>query len=300
MPKRNFDRFELLLTFKAILHQGSIIGAARERGITQSAASKHLAKLRNWFEDELFIRTATGLRPTEKALAVGQSAVSILNEVDALSQKTTFDPSRLEGDFVISTTDEVSARMLPTLVQRLEKETLGVRLTVIPLESDYSRMKLEHELVNFVISVGWHAPDTLMQKRLYGDRFVCLLSKKHPLARKPITIENYTKASHAMVAPLGMKDGFIDNYLAQKNMQRFIRVSVPTFSQINYDLIRDDMIATLPHRVALPATLSGELIIKQVPIKLPMIDYYIFWHKRHTKSQVSIWLRNIIAEILTD
>lgn len=299
MPIKNVDRFELLLTLKAILRHNTVVGAARERGITQSAASKHLAKLRSWFDDDLFVRTSSRLQPTEKALAIGKKADVILANVEALNQTEMFDPSRLEGEFVISTTDEVAYRMLPSLLRRIEKENASVRLTMIPLEKDYSREKLEQGHVDLVISVNWHAPAMLVQKRLYRDRFVCLMSKKHPLANIAITLENYAMAAHAMVASLGMRGGFIDDILAQKNMRRFIKTSVPSFSLINHSLLSDNTIATLPHGVACIAAKSGDLVVRDLPVDLPMIDYFMFWHQRHRNSQSNMWLRNIVSETIT-
>ncbi len=302
MTKWNDDgaRLQLLKTFKAILEHRNIMKAADARAITQSAASKHLAKLRTWFDDELFVRTAQGMQPTPKALSVAERIDTILRELELLSTATTFDPATVHGNLVLSTTDEVAARLLPELLASVHKAAPDLRLTLIPLEPDYSIRKLETGEVNLVISVNWHAPDQLIQKRLFGDRFVCLMSHKHALAQKTLTLDNYANAAHLMVAPLGKQQGFIDDLLARSNRKRLVRLSVPQFIQISPEFLGHDHIITLPHRVACSLAQSNQLVIKMLPFETPMIDYYVFWHRRFSNDSLSQWMRTLIADILKD
>ncbi len=291
-------RLQLLKTFKAVLDQRSIMKAAEIRGITQSAASKHLAKLRAWFDDELFVRTARGMQPTAKALSMAERIDRILRELELLSAANPFDPTMLHENLVIATTDEVAGRLLPSLRARVQDAAPNLRLTLIPLEPDYSIRKLETGAVALVISVNWHAPDQLMQKRLFGDRFVCLMSREHPLAGETLTIDAYARAAHLMVAPLGKEQGYIDDLLARNNRKRLVRLSVPQFMQISSELLGDDHIVTLPHRVARDLARSGRLVVKMLPFDTPMIDYYVFWHRRFSHESLSVWMRGLIAEIL--
>jgi LysR family transcriptional activator of mexEF-oprN operon len=300
MPTRNSDKFELLVTFQALLEHGSVVSAAKARGMSQSATSKHLIKLRNWFNDDLFVRTAGKMQPTERALQIAQSSNTIIKSIDALSEIQHFDPSQLSGEFTIATTDEVGDRLLPKLVKELEQEAPKLSLRLLPLEQDYSEKKLEHGQVDLVITVNWHAPDLLMQKKLFSDEFVCLMSVKNPLAQQKLDLENYANASHALVAPLGILRGYPDEYLAQNGMRRFIKVAVPMFSQINYTLIRDDLIVTVPARVAAQAQKDPNLISKPIPFKMPRIDYYMFWHSRYNNAQSNSWLRKLVEQALSD
>ena len=294
------SKLHLLKTFKAILDQRSVIKAADIRGITQSAASKHLAGLRIWFNDELFVRTAHSMQPTPKALSITKHIDMILRELDLLSNANPFTPALLHDNLVLATTDEVAGWLLPSLRARLQDMAPNLRLTLISLEPDYSIRKLEAGAVNLVISVNWHAPDQLMQKRLFGDRFVCLMSRKHALADKILTIDDYADAAHLMVAPLGKQQGFIDDVLSRHNRRRLVCLSVPHFKLITPELLGDDHIVTLPHRVARDLTHSQRLVVKTLPFDTPMIDYYVFWHRRFTNDSLNIWMRRLIADILVD
>ena len=295
----NGERFTLLATFKAIYENGNIGSAAEVQGITQSAVSKHLQKLREWFKDELFVRALGRMEPTEKALSLIERVEHILQEVAILSEASHFDPALLRGVFTIATTSEVSQRLTPNLLKKLSKISPKLRITIINLANDYSIRELELGKVDLVISVNWHAPEQLIQKRLYNDRFVCLMHKHHPLAKRKLTIEAYANAMHIMVAPLGKERGFIDEQLTQRGLRRHVQLSVPDFSQLKAHLLDGEQIVTLPHRVALDLKKQGELIIKQLPFEVPGFDYYMFWHRRFSNHNTNRWVREIVSSLLT-
>ena len=302
MTKRNIqgEQIRWLATFKSVFDQRHIGKAAESQGLTQSAVSKHLGKLRLWFDDELFVRTAQGMQPTAKAMSIVERVEIILAEIDALTAASHFDPTTLQGEFVISTTDEIRQRLLPQLLPRVQSAAPRLRLTLIPLEPDYSIRKLETGAVNLVISVIWHAPDQLQQKYLFRDRFVCLMSQRHPLAQKSLTLDDYANVPHLMVAPLGMTHGYIDDQLLQRGRKRFVRLSVPEFFQISYELLGDNNVVTVPHRVAQDLAKSAPLVIKALPFDVPTIDYFLFWHRRFSYDNLSVWMRDLIRDILHD
>lgn len=300
MTLQNREHLSLLPTFKAIFDHRSLVDAGRALGLTQSAVSKQLAKLRDWLQDDLFVRTTHGMQPTQRALSLVEPVNSILQEVDALLADRPFDPSSLTGNVIIATTDEIRTQLLPELFHRVRTVAPALRLSLIPLSPDYSLRALEVGDVNLVISVNWHAPDQLRQRRLFSDRFVCLMSQNHPLAHKALTLENYAAAAHIMVAPLGSKQGFIDQVLTEHGMHRFVCLSVPDFGHIEPQILGDHHIVCLPHRIALQHARAHNLVIKPLPFDAPGFDYYVFWHQRFAKDPKTLWLRNLVLELLQD
>lgn len=295
----NGERFTLLATFKAIYENGSTRSAAEILGITQSAVSKHLQKLREWFEDELFVRAAGRMEPTEKAISLIERVEHILQEVAILSETSHFDPELMKGVFTIATTSEVSQRLTLGLLEKLSKTSPRLRISIINLANDYSIRELELGKVDLVISVNWHAPEQLIQKRLYNERFVCLMNKQHPLAKRKLTVDDYANAMHIMVAPLGKEHGFIDEQLTQLGLRRHVRLSVPDFSQLETHLLDGEHIVTLPYRVALDLRKKDDLIIKQLPFEIPSFDYYMFWHRRFSNQNANRWVREIVSGLLS-
>lgn len=302
MPNRNFggERFSLLATFKAIYENGGISAAADVLGMSQSAVSKHLQKLREWFHDELFVRTVQGMEPTEKSISMIEQIEHILQEVSALSAASHFDPASLHGVFTIATTSEISQSLTPGLLKNISQSAPNLRITIINLANDYSIRALELGKVNVVISVNWHAPDQLIQKRLFSDRFVCLMHNNHALVKSKLTVKRYAEARHIMVAPLGRERGYIDEQLQHKGLRRRVSLSVPDFSQLETHLLDAEHIVTVPHRVAIALQNKGDLSIKQLPFEVPGFDYYLFWHRRFSNDRSNQWLRAVIIDLLAD
>ena len=301
MPSWNIpgDPFVLLSTFEALLEHRSVVKAAETLGITQSAVSKHLSKLRTWLDDELFIRTSEGMQPTLKALSLTEQIRHILQNIESLTEQTLLDPSMLQGEFILSTTDEVRQRLLEPLITILEQEAPKLRITSIHLSPDYAYPYLETGRVQLVVSVNWHAPAALKQKKLWQDSFVCVCNKHHALADQPLSIEAYASCSHLLVAPLGHARGYIDDYLLQHNKtQRQIRLSVPNFYEVTEQLIGTQNLVTLPLRVAEHLCNSQNLCIKPLPFEVPPIDYYMFWHQRFTNHPVNEWMRHKILKCI--
>lgn len=293
------ESFHLLTTFKAIYKHGSINGAAEVLGITQSAVSKHLQKLRDWFSDDLFIRTSNGMEPTTKAVTLIVRVEHILQEVALLSEDKQFDPATLSGTFTIATTSEVTQKLLPPLLKNINTQSPNLRITVIHLAADYSIQELEMGKVDLVISVNWHAPEQLIQKRLYSDYFVCLMNKTHPLSKKTLTPQNYAESTHLLVAPLGKERSHIDEQLLALGLKRQVRLSVPDFAQLDLYLLEESFIITLPYRIAAELRKKSQktLVIKKLPIDTLGVDYYLFWHRRFQNDKVNQWVRDIISHI---
>ena len=302
MPLWNIDRARILQfkVFKEIFEQGSLSEAAETLGMTQSAVSKQLASLRQYFGDDLFVRTAVRMEPTVKAASIAENIRRILDEVDALAGEAEFTPADLKMRCVISTTDEIQYFLLPELLKRLETEAPHVQLQFKPLGPDYAVRELEAGSVSMVISVNWTAPQHLMQSLLYEDDFVCLLAKTHQFAKKDLTLSDYVSATHMMVAPLGKSSGRIDDTLEQVKRRRFIRVTVPNFMQAGAIVENSDLIITLPRRVARHLTAHHSVVIRELPFDVPRLGYYQFWHKRYRKDKARSWLFGLVRSILAE
>lgn len=300
MPIWKLETLPLLATFQALMDHGGVTEAAEKLGLTQSAVSKHLAKLRDAYEDPLFIRTPEGMRPTPRAAWMSAHVATILAEAETLSRARPFQPNDLDGVISISTTDEVSDALIAKLLPRLASEAPDARLTFVPLAPDYASRDLEAGQIDLVISVNWHAPETLKQSRLFNDHFECVMHADHPLANRKMSMKDYADAEHVLVAPLGMQVGRIDEILAHHDLRRNIRLSVPIFRQLDPSVLQDKFLVTLPARIAnnLEQKAQGQLVVRSLPFDPPEISYFSLWHMRFDKDPRHIWLRHLVRDAL--
>lgn len=300
MTNWKLDTLPLLATFQAMMSHGGVTEAAHALGLTQSAVSKQLAKLREAYGDPLFIRTPNGMRPTPRATWMSAHVSTILAEAEALSEARLFQPRLLDGVLSISTTDEVCEALLSSLLPALDEHAPRLRVTFVPLSVDYSAQDLEAGRVDLVISVNWHAPEGLKQRLLFNDHFVCVMGTGHELASRALAAQDFADADHVLVAPLGMRKGRIDETLAKHDLQRVIRLSIPAFRQLNPALLGDRYIATIPARVAdgLKAQNPQTMVVRQLPFAAPEISYYAIWHTRFDKDPRHVWIRNMVSTAL--
>ena len=292
------ERLKLLATFKAIYDDASLVKVAQKQGVTQSAISKQLQKLRDWFEDDLFVKTPSGMMPTARAQSLLLRIEHILEELEILNESPEFDASKLDGKFVIETTDEVSRLLAPRLLKAVNLQAPRLDIAIRPLEQEGMIRSLELGEVDLVISVNWHAPGELWQKRLYGDHFVVLMGKEHPLAGAELTIQGFSDALHLLVAPMGRRRGYIDEFLAQRGYERKVKLSVASFSEITSELLSDRFIVTLPNQVATRVHDQDDLVIRSLPFDVPMFNYYMLWHRRFNNQQRNKWMRGEIEKLL--
>ncbi len=302
MPNKNIANMRLveLRVFQAILESRSITAAAETLGVSQSKVSKQLKLMRSWFGDELFVRTGSGMEATSKAEALAPKVKELIHQFELLNTETQFDPLDIERNLVISTTDEVEHFLLPTLIRRIETDSPQSRIIFKVLERDYAAKQLELGNVDLVITPDWHIPEHLKQKRVYTDDFVVLFRKGHALEKQKLELDDYLSARHLMVSPLGTVVGPIDEVLASRDQRRTVSVATPYFINVAEALLSSDLMLSIQRRAATELVKEHSLVQNELPIKVPPVNYFLFWHKRYDKDSVNCWLRKIIHEILCD
>src|SRR5947209_577900 len=128
MNLRSID-LNLLVVFDALMAERSITGAAKNVGLTVSAMSHALCRLRNTFNDPLFERTSEGLRPTQRALDLAKPVSAALQELRyGIAQQLEFDPATSDRTFNIRISDFLIGCLLPRLCARIRAEAPGIKL----------------------------------------------------------------------------------------------------------------------------------------------------------------------------
>ena len=293
-------RLQELMVFHAILSNGSITAASEALGISQSSVSKQLKNLRHYFADELFVRSGQGMAATSKALVIAPRISALIASFEELHGEIDFDPGYIERNFVISTSDEVQHYLLPQLLSRISTESPNSKVTFKVLDRDYATKQLESGSVDIAITLNWHAPEHLKQTRLFGDDFVVVHRKGHPLKGDKMTMKQYLSASHMMVSPLGHAHGPVDEILASHGKKRSVSLIVPYFMQVADALLNSDLIVTLQRRAGIELMKSFPLSISESPIKMRPVNYFMFWHKRYDKDSTNRWLRQVCCDVMRD
>jgi DNA-binding transcriptional LysR family regulator len=289
----------LFVILDALLEERNVTRAARRLGVTQSAVSHALKRLREQMGDPLLVRTRAGMTPTKRAeqlRAPIRRALELLD--DAVQLGTAFDPATATREFTLATSDQLGVALLPGLWARLATVAPRVDLRLAPIVRDVERT-LESGAADLVLSGAFDPPAGagLFRQRLFEERLVCIVRKDHPEVRGTLGLEQFCSLSHALVAPRGGR-GVVDQALERLGRSRRVAVRLPHFLVAPFLVAKSDLVLTVGESVA-RAFASSRLPLRIVapPLELPMATYWQIWHQRCHGDGGHTWLRNVIAKV---
>lgn len=293
----DFDHLDLdghsLRLFLAVLEEGSVTAAATRLGLTQSAVSHGLAKLRRIVPAPLFTRSGRGIVATAQAQALADHARGLLDGLRAFASGSHFDPAQARLDVTIAANDFQRDLILPGFFRQLCATTTRPSLRVIPSGAPGPEMLREGRCDLLVTPIPPVAAD-IVQKRLFEDRYVCYFD---PACRDaPRGAENYLAARHVTVVYTDNERLDFDKRLAARGWVRDIAVSVPSFAGVPPFLKGTTFLASMPSR--LDTNLMRGFAQVSIPLEadgsrgLAALPMYMAWHQRFQADPAHIWLRD--------
>ena len=289
----------LLVLLDALLAEQSVTAAAARLSISQPAASHQLARLREVLGDPLLVRDRQGMTPTPRGEALaGPLRAALATLEGALGDRPLWDPATMSRTFSIGTTDYAELVLLPPLVARLTREAPGVDVFVRALEEDIGAQLSAGRIdVAIAPTPQLEREASVVASKLLDERFVCVMRKGHPLAKKRLTLDRYCAASHALVAPRGRPGGYVDEALAKLGRSRRVAVAVPHFLVAPHLLVDSDLVLTLAERVAKTFAELLPLAIAEPPVELSGFTMMLAWHERMKSDPAHAWLRRVLTEV---
>jgi DNA-binding transcriptional LysR family regulator len=294
MNLRRVD-LNLLVIFDALMRERNVTRAADKVGLSQPAFSNALSRLRAFFEDDLFLRGPDGMRPTARALELGEQVHEALAAIDAALDPVSFDPATAHRAFNVETNDYVVTAFFPALMQLLRKEAPGVDIRVTP-QTGRSFERLDAQEIDLAISAFGDPPERFGVEALSRDGYGVVMRKNHPLAEEKLSIARYAGAIHVLVTPRGDPRGFVDEQLAEKGVTRRVGLAVNQFASALPIVAGSDLIATLPLRIAMIGAKRFGLVLKDAPVLPPrgFQEVQMIWHKRLGAHPANTWLRQMM------
>jgi len=291
----------LLVVFNQLLVERRVSKVAEDLGISQPAVSNSLAKLRKLFGDELFLRTAKGMEPTPFAEQLAESVSYALAMIHSgVNQRTSFEPSSARRAFTLGMTDIGEISFLPALIERLHRDAPGVTVSTVRNTTTNLRDELEAGKVDLAIGLLPQLKAGFFQRRLFLQRYVCLMRSGHRLDKRKISLAEYAAAEHLLVVSAGTGHGKVDELLQRSGVERTVRLTVPHYVSVGHILRGSDLVTTVPERLADGLIEPFELAKVPHPAKLPDVAINVFWHAKYHRSPANRWLRGIVFELFGD
>lgn len=291
----------LVLALDALLAERHVTRAAARLGITQSAASHSLARLRDLLGDPLLVRGPKGtMLATPRATELAPAIHRVLEDLaSVLRGADRFDPATAQHAFHIGAADYIELVILPRLLERIAKLAPGIDIWV-HAHSDWGDAELAAGVLDVVIGPPRRAqrPAGSYEKILFDETFTCVVRKNHPLADARMTIARYAASSHVLVAPRGTPGSLVDDALARAGKSRRVALAVPHFLVVPHVVAATDLVATMPSRIA--ALFANTLVRTPPPVEIPGFQMAMAWHERMHDDPRHRWLREQLIAVTTD
>jgi DNA-binding transcriptional LysR family regulator len=284
----------LLVALEALLSERSVTRAGARLGLTASATSHALGRLRATFGDELLVRTRGGMIPTARGEQLLVPLRAALRDVGALlSNSARFDPRTSRREFVLASTDYIEAVLLPPLLARVSAAAPGVQLRVHPLVADVAA-PLETGAITVALGVVFENSPGLQQQALFSEEMVLVCRKGHPEVKRTIDLATYLRLRHVLVSVRGGSQSVVDEQLAELGHARQIALVVPHFLAAPLIVASSDLVLTTPARLVRRLGPALDLRTLAPPLAVPGFTVRQVWHERHQDDPGHLWLRQQI------
>ncbi|MDR6955419.1 DNA-binding transcriptional LysR family regulator [Ancylobacter sp. 3268] len=288
----------LLPALDALLAEGSVTRAARRLGLSASAMSRTLARLRAATGDPLLVRAGRGLVPTPRAVALRDRVHALNREVQEVLRPPDdrLELATLDRTFTIRANEGFVRLFSAPLVAAVTKAAPRARLRFVPKPAKDAG-PLREGAVDIEIGVlGNFAPE-VRTCLLFRDRFLAVVRAGHPLLSMPVTPERYAGAGHVVVSRKGDSAGPVDEALAALGLRRDIVAVVPGFPDAVRIARHSDLVALIPRSCLGDASLMDGCASFELPVETPEIVVSAMWHPRMEADLAHRWLRDTILSI---
>ena len=275
-----------LQVFLAVLETGSVTAAAAKLGVTQSAISHTLEKLRGLLNDPLFVKSGRGVVATAHAQSLADPARRLLDDMQALARGSRFEPAATEIRFIVAANDFQRDLLLPQFRARVAPKIKRLSIEVIPSEAPSADMLRERH-ADLIITPRPPEGIDILQKRLLVDKVVCFFDSKSRKA--PRTLKDYLSAEHVAVVYEGGRKTLFDQEIERVAGRRQLNVTVPNFSGVAAFLEGSTMLASLPSLMR--TGIMRGFGSSPLPCKISALPMYMVWHRRDLEDPASQWLR---------
>lgn len=317
LPTSRLD-LNLLRVFDAVYEDKTLLRAGKRLNLSQSAISHALARLRGTLDDELFVRTARGMEPTPRAVAIAAPIREALSSIHSTLGVEPFEPGTSTRRFVIAANDYVTSVLLAKLSTSIAALAPGVDIIVRPS----TRLDLAEQLdvgrIDLAIGIFAEIPARFDTAPIWTQEDVLLMRKGHPLSRRGVTTDDLSKFPLLTVSLGGQEEGAVGGYIVERGLARQsemfnrqaledalsalslrprYRLTVPHSLVVALLLADSDMISIVPGPLATSLVTHEALHSKALPYEAPPITLRAIWHRRQNYDSAHAWIRDQLLQL---
>ena len=310
----------LLRVFDALIEERSVTRAGERLGLSQSAISHALNRLRYILNDELFVRVSDGMRPTPRASDIAPRLREGLLQLQLALGPTEFVPERTDRRFTITCGEYIGTVLIPGFIAKVRAIAPHAELRIRPSNMGVTEALLAGR-VDLAIGSFRQVPAPFVCELLFQETRVWVLSADHPAAANELTLEQLASLPHLIISATGEDEqavagyvsdhglerlvtrsevGLLQGALAARGLRRVVGLTTPHFPAALAVVSQSDMAAPLPRRLAAAFADRYRLKLFEPPYASPPFDIMALWHRDHGEDRAVTWLRGVLREVAAD
>ncbi len=286
----------LLRVFECVFQTRKVVEAAEILGISQPAVSNALKKLRELFNDELFVRTRSGMTPTQYAMQLAEPISYALKTLEiAIEASESFDPRRDKRHFVIATSDLGDMYFGPKFISHIRDISQDITIEFVRNNRPHIVDSLENGEVDILIGFRPDLITNMFVFRLFYQGWSILARKDHPIFSSKAPREDLLACRWIGVRSEGSGLASVNAELLKVGMDRNIVVWTSNFGTLAPLLAVGDLAACVPEKYTTVIDEAFGLKSMPFPVDLPKHSISSVWHSRAHNDPANQWLRQQVS-----
>ncbi|KTB79608.1 hypothetical protein AO069_27130 [Pseudomonas syringae pv. syringae PD2774] len=287
----------LLVALDALLSERSVTKAAERLSLSPSATSNALARLRDYFQDELLVQMGRKMILTPRAETLKNPIHDILQRVEStVSESRDFDPCASTRAFRILATEYMQMVLMPSVMALFDAARCTAQINLLPWTST-SKRDLERGEVEFLIASQDLLSVDHPSQRLFEDRLVCLVWRSSQLAKGPLTYERFTNARQAKVKAWGgLQDPIASWYPSSSDDSTGTVVSTYSLGALPFLVEGTESLAVVPYLLGVKLSAAGAFEIREIPFQARQMKLAVQWHDYNACDPGITWLCGVFEQ----
>jgi DNA-binding transcriptional LysR family regulator len=299
--ENDFARIDLnLLVVLMVMYEvRSVTQAANRLYLGQPAVSAALKRLREMFDDPLFVRASNGMTPTPRAEQLVQQFAPLMQDLHrVIFTQQPFNAAEDSYSFRIGMSDWLEHCLMPDLLAELACVAPKVDVKVIATDPWQAIPLMEQQQADVVITVGNETSRDLTREKILRAGFSTVWHRDQIQLDAPLTLQQFVSYEHALVSYRGVSESALDRQLQQHGMTRRVRYVTPNFSALPMLLKRLPLFATVPQGLVSSWCALYDLSAAPVPVSMPDYEVSLLWHNARSEDAANRWLRDVLRGLI--
>ncbi|VVO54050.1 PCP degradation transcriptional activation protein [Pseudomonas fluorescens] len=297
----NLSRLDLnlLKVFLTLMRLKSVTKTAEQLCRTQSAISHSLARLREYFKDDLFNRDSGSMEPTARAFELARVIEQAFSDINGvIGHHHSFDPATSRRNFKIGISDYVAIVIVPDLIKKFRIQAPNATLNIINMHEAQSSQLIKDGIIEYAITPYTGLADVRLEKiELSRDKLLCMAWKHNPAIKNGITLSSYLQADHLQISADGTSPGYAYRALHSQKLERRVVATTPHYLVAPAIIRNSNLITILGDSILFTLNDDSELAIMNPPFELPSLDICLVFNPVKQHDDGHFWIKSLIIDI---